>query len=279
MCPLASLLAIVLVIDAPPSLAPAAARVRAIDQEDLRRALGRAGLQLPAEVRVTLVSADAPLARQTPAWIVGRAFGSRDVTVFPDRVTRYPYDSLESVMRHEVVHLALGARAGGRPLPRWFHEGVATTVEAGWGAADQLRLLVATLRDPTIDDLAGLFASDAQPHTELAYRLSAALAADLRERHGADVPGRIASHVADGNSFVRAFAMETGETPDAAAARAWRGYRRWTTWVPAVASVSGVWTLTLALALLAFIVRWRRRARRHRLWDDEERFDRGPGTS
>ena len=64
-----------------------------------------------------------------PDWIAGLAFGDRDI--FPVRVLSYPYDSIESVVRHEVVHLALNARAGRGELPRWFHEGVATSVDAG----------------------------------------------------------------------------------------------------------------------------------------------------
>lgn len=267
---MAFLLALTLTVTAPPSLESAAARIRAINAEALEAALASAGLRPPGTVEVMLVPEDDPVARGAPGWIVARAFGGRYVIIFPARVTRYPYDSLESVMQHEAVHLALFAEAGGKPLPRWFHEGVATSVEAGWGVTDQARLLLAALGGPTIADVHGLFRSDAQPDTMLAYLLSAALASDLRERHGPDVPGRIARRVAAGAAFDRAFVSETGETPDAAASRAWGAYRRWTNWVPAVANASIVWSFILVLALLAFIARRRRRARLRRQWDEEE---------
>jgi MYXO-CTERM domain-containing protein len=265
-----SLFALTLSITAPPSLESAAARVRAIDVRALEAALSSAGLAGPAAVDVTLVPEDDPIARETAAWVVGRAFGDRHVLIFPARVTRYPYDSLESVMQHEIVHLALFARAGGRPLPRWFHEGVATSVESGWSMADQARLLFAALSEPTIADVSGLFRSAAQPDTTLAYLLAAALVNDLRERHGPDIAGRIARRVEAGAPFDRGFRRETGETPDAAAARAWNTYRRWTTWVPAVANASTVWSAILVLAVLAYVARRRRRARLRKQWEEEE---------
>ncbi|MGH9346059.1 MAG: hypothetical protein ACRD26_02225 [Vicinamibacterales bacterium] len=276
---LVALLSFTIAIDAPPSLASAAERLRGIDRENLSAALQAAGLEIPAAVEVTLVPEDDPMAQGTPRWVVGQAFGIRSVAIFPQRVTRYPHDSLESVLRHEVVHLALFASAGGRPLPRWFHEGVATSVEAGWGVTDELRLLVAALAQPTIDDVSELFRSDAQPGTHLAYRLATALITDIRDRHGADVPGRIAARVsaspggsATGQAFLRAFAAETGETPDAAAALAWRSYRNWSRWVPALASASAVWSFILVLAVVAYLARRRRRAHQRSRWEDD-RFD------
>jgi hypothetical protein len=267
---LAPLVALTITVNAPPSLDSAAARVHAIDRRALEAALASAGLEAPPVVTVTLVPEDDRIARASPDWIVGRAFGDQHILIFPARVTRYPYNSLESVFQHEVVHLALFARAGGRSLPRWFHEGVATSVEAGWDMTDQARLLFAALGGPTIADVSGLFRSEAQPDTTLAYLLAAALVNDLRERHGPDLPGRIARRIEAGAPFARAFTSETGETPDAAAARAWVTYRRWTNWVPAIANASTVWTMILVLAFLAFVARRRRRARLRKQWDEEE---------
>ena len=45
----------------------------------------------------------------------------------------------------------------------------------------------------TAQDVGELFESDSQPGTSLAYRLAAALVEDLRQRKGADLPGRIAA--------------------------------------------------------------------------------------
>lgn len=257
-------------IDAPPSLAPEAARLRRIDLEELGRALARAGLSLPDELQVTLVPDADPRAREVPPWIVGLAYGTRDLVIFPQRVPPYPYDSIESVFRHEVAHLALTGRAGGAPLPRWFHEGVAMSVDTGWDTSNQLRLLFAMLRDPQTDRLQRLFASGAQQESVLAYGLSAALVADLQQRHGSGVAGAIAAQVGSGVPFAESFERETGVTPDAAAARAWVVYRRWTNWVPALTSGSAVWAFILLIAAAAYVSVRRRRAARRRAWEEEE---------
>ena len=259
-----------ILVTAPASLSGYAARVRATDIVSLTDALRRAGLELPPEIRVTLIAEDDEGAATIPKWIAGLASGERDVVIFPTRVLSYPYDSLESVVRHEVAHLALSRRAGGRPLPRWFHEGVATSVDSGWQTTARLNLLLAMLARPDIAELTRLFASPSESDTAQAYLLSALLVHDLRERHGPAIPGAIAGRVAAGVPFVEAFRLETGVTPGAAADEAWADYRRWTAWVPAVTSPSAAWTMILVLALVAFLAQRRRRARSRKRWDDED---------
>lgn len=265
-----ALIALQLIVHAPPSLTADAGRVRGVDVTRLEEALKQAGLPSPADVQITLIPDDDPDARRVPSWIVGLAIGQRDIVIFPNRVLAYPYDSLESVVRHEAAHLALNVASGDAPLPRWFHEGVATSVDSGWSMGARLQLLLAMLARPDIAQLTRLFASESVSDTTQAYLLSALLVHDLRERHGAAVPGAIARRVGSGASFAEAFRLETGVTPDAAAAEAWAGYRRWTAWVPAVTSPSAAWSLILVLALLAFVARRRRRARRRRQWEEED---------
>ena len=258
-------------IMAPPALAAFAERVQDIDRRRLDATLAAAGLTAPADIHVTLISEDDERARETPRWIVALALGTQDIVIFPARIGAYPYDSLESVLTHELVHLALSRGAEGQPLPRWFHEGVAVSVESGWGIGGDMRLIVAALTQPGLDDLARLFASESQLGNADAYLLATALVDDVRKRHGATVPGAIAARVAGGVPFARGFELETGESPDAAAARAWAGYRRWTAWLPVLSSISSIWTGILILACVAFIAVRRRRAERRRRWDEEDR--------
>ena len=259
-----------IVVQGPPSLAAAATRIEETNVPRLRESLAAAGLPLPAPIQVLLLPEDDPNARQIPEWVVAFASGEHDVVVMPGRVVSYPYDSLESVVRHEVAHLALTTRAGGRDLPRWFHEGVAVSVDAGWDTESRLRLLLAVAGGPRIQQLTRLFASANQSETTLAYLLATVLVDDLRQRHGAGLPGAIAARVALGTSFDEAFRLETSETPDAAAARAWAVYQRWTAWVPSLTSPSAAWTVILLLAVAAYVAQRRRRARRRRQWDEED---------
>jgi hypothetical protein len=255
-----------LTVNAAPSLGHVATRVRAIDFGVLAESLSRAGLELPRHVKISLLDTDDPRAPAVPPWVAARAFGVDSIVIYPRRIGTYPYDSLESVFLHELVHLSLNLRAGGRPLPRWFHEGVALSVESGWGIGSQTRLLLAAARDPGIDEVATLFASETAPETRTAYLLSAALVADVRRRHGLAVPGAIASQVARGDSFETAFYAATGESVDEAAAHAWRVYRG-LRWMPVITSNAGLWGGIMLLALIAFVVRQRRR--RQKRWKDE----------
>ena len=256
-------------IEGPPALADVAARVRAIDGERVARSLSSVGLAAPTSIHIRLVDQADPIAQHSPPWVVGRAVGTETIIIFPHRIGAYPYDSLEAVVIHEIAHLALSERAGNAPLPRWFHEGVAVAAESGWGWRSEARLVVAAQRGPAIEAVSALFLSDAQPSTTTAYLLSTALVADIRRRHGATVPGSIAARVANGEAFETAFVAETGETPNQAAAIAWRTYRGWR-WLSLITSVSGIWGGILALAMLAYVVRLRRRRQKRRQWEAEE---------
>ena len=259
-----------LTVEASAPLAPAADRVHRMDREPLAQALASVGLTIPPQIRVTLIPEDDQRARAFPSWIVGLASGQRDIAIFPERIGSYPYDSLEAVVWHEVVHLALAAQADNRPLPRWFHEGVAMSVERGWGLTSQVRLLVAAGGSADLADVERLFNAGTQPESASAYVLAAALVSDLRQRHGAAVPGAIVDRVARGASFEEAFVVETGETPDETATRVWQIYRRWTSWIPAATSAVSVWVGILLLAVVAFLVTRRKRWQRRRQWDREE---------
>ena len=258
-----------LTIDAPPRLRGTAERLRAVDLAPLDDALRRAGLSRPDDIAITLIDEDDSRARAVPEWIVGLAFGENDIVIFPGRVVSYPYDSLESVLRHEIAHLALNA-AGGSEMPRWFHEGVATSVDAGWGFGAQVRLAAAMAGRSESARLDRLFASGGENQTRQAYLLSAVLVEDVRRRHGGDLPGAIAQRMRAGASFDQAFAVETGDTPAAAADRAWAAYRRWTAWIPAMTSASAMWALILLVAFAAYAAQLRRRWRRRRQWDEDD---------
>jgi hypothetical protein len=264
-----------LTVEAPTSLAPAADRVRRMDREQLAQALARVGLNIPPQIRITLMAEDDLRARAIPLWIVGLASGQRDIAIFPERIGSYPYDSLESVVWHEVVHLALAAQAGNQPLPRWFHEGVAMSVERGWGVTSQVRFLLAAGGTADLADVERLFSAGTQPESYSAYLLAAALVSDLQQRHGAAVPGAIVERVAHGAGFAEAFVLETGETPDETAARVWQIYRRWTSWIPAATSAFSLWIGILVLAVVAFVATLRKRWQRRRQWDREELGTRG----
>ena len=98
------------------------------------------GLDMPGEsITVVLVSESQDLARATPRYIAGFARSEAGtVVLFPERTVAYPHDSLEDVLLHEIAHVLIARAAGGAPVPRWFHEGVALAAERTAGAGAEL---------------------------------------------------------------------------------------------------------------------------------------------
>ena len=115
--------------------------------------------------------------------------GEKDemVVLFPARTPSYPNGSLEDVLRHEVAHVLIGRASAQRPIPRWFNEGLAMSVERGWRLQDEGQFvyqLAVGSRTESRWIWTGC-SPESQPEVTRAYALSGALVHDLLQRHGA----------------------------------------------------------------------------------------------
>ena len=261
------------VIDAPPGLAAERRRLEAFDPQPLASIVQLVGLQSPGPpMRVVLSRGDDEWARQVPPWTAGFAVGSAGLIVlFPSRSPVYPHDTLEDVLRHEVAHVLISRAAGGHPVPRWFHEGLAVAVERPWNVEDRTRLASVLLFGPRLGlaDIDGLFAGD-EGAQQRAYSLSAALVRYLIHERGNDAPAGILREVSRGLPFDTALVSVTALPVLDFEAAFWRSQRTWTTWVPLVASSTAVWLGVIGLAMLAVRRRRQRSRQLRRHWDDEE---------
>ena len=262
-----------LVVQAPHELRRDAARLRAAAEQDFTSVLEMTGvLGFREPIRVVLVPESARLARDVPEWVAGFADSrQRTVVVFPRRVPTYPDDTFATLLRHEVAHLLVDEAAGGRPVPRWFSEGVATVAAREWGLEDRARYALAVVgRDErTVADLDASFAAGGRRATR-AYALSSALIRELRSRYGSGVAAAILREVAGGADFEEAFARSTGASLGS--------FERWffgrraleTTWIPFLTSSVALWMAITILALAAFARRRRRNAELRARWEEEE---------
>lgn len=249
------------------------------DAEPFRAALAER-FQQPVlsrvEVRVARthveMAALAPEGAPVPGYASGVAYpeiGLVLLTLAP----RYPNQrhDLGEVFRHELVHLAVHEATGGRPIPRWFNEGVAVHAS---GEASMVRLKTlwtATLADRLIPLAALDRTFPVEPAvTDVAYAEAADVVRFLiRQRDHARFVS-LFERLRSENTFEVALRDAYGLGRDELEAE-WRAdvARRYTFW-PVLLSSGGVWLL--AFALLGWA--WRRRRSRNKAtlarWAREE---------
>jgi hypothetical protein len=262
-------------LDARPADEP---RLRRLDGDQLRAIVQVVGLEDPGPpIRVVLAPEGSELARATSSWIAGFADGAAGtVVLFPSRSLRYPHDSLEAVLRHEVAHILIARAADGRVVPRWFDEGLAVVAERAWHFEDrwQLAWALVSANQLRMDEVNDLFQAGPRG-ADRAYALASAFVRHLIETQGSGVPARILDAVGSGVPFEMAFEQATGRS----LVDAERGFHAeltsWTRRLPLLTSPFVLWMIVTLLALSAIYVRRRRSAERRRKWAEEDARDVG----
>lgn len=262
-----------IVIEAPAGLAGTAARLRAIDPARLASAMRLTGLTQPGPpIRVFLAPEGTQAATAVPPWVSGYAMGDQGLIVLlPGRVPSYPDSSLSDLLAHETAHVLIARAAGGRPLPRWFHEGLAMIAGLSWGLEDRSRLTLALLVDRPVSlaELEEHFAGG-QGEVNRAYAVAGSFVRDLFERYGPGVAARILQGVSRGLSFEEAFRAATGVSLAEAESSFWGRQNFWYRWVPVLTSSVTLWMVVTFLALWAIRRRRARDAAQRRIWEDED---------
>jgi hypothetical protein len=258
---------------APPELEATAREVRAFENDDFTEALLLTGATgFSSRIRVVLVPESSDLARDVPPWVSGYARGGEALIVlFPARVRSYPDRNLRSLVHHEVAHVLVAQAARGRPVPRWFNEGVATVAARQWGIEDRARFAMASLggRFRTTGDLNAAF-EGSDSDVRRAYAMSAALVRFIQQRHGTLAPATVLRGLASGLDFEDAFTFATGVPLSRTEIVFFEEDAFENTWLPFLTSTGALW---MAVTLLALIAIYRRRVRSRRMieeWDEEE---------
>ena len=257
-------------IVAAPEMQAAAAQIERLDKSTFLSVMRLVGLHHAGPpINVILAAEQTNLARNTPIWIAGFAqTGSSTIVLFPARTPSYPHDSMEALVQHEVAHILNGRAAGGRAVPRWFHEGLALAAERASRFTDQTRLAIAVVAsrhsiraiDAEFDSSSGAAAR--------AYAVSGAFVRDLLNRYGSQTPARLLRRLSDGTNFDAAFVAATGVTLDEAERAFWRD-SWWYQVIPFATSSLVIWTGIMFLALLAVRRRAERRAALRARWEED----------
>jgi hypothetical protein len=249
-------------------------------------------LRVPGRVEIRLVkraenlARAAPPGRGAPPWAIGVAYPDAGVVVVAFRRGPMP-SSIDSVVTHELAHLALGAALGDR-APRWLHEGFAYLHSSDF-SIDRTRTLTGMAWTGDVIPLAQLDRSFplAEDAAERAYAESYDFVAFLARR------GRYSSPDDDGNRWpFREFlaSLARGSALDRAARDAyltsvdelfeeWRvSLRQRYLTLPAGLLGMAIWVAAALLLILAFIRKRRQGRRTLARWAEEESADDRPSA-
>ncbi len=112
-------------------------------------------------------------------------------------------DELDRVLSHEFVH-AVVAMVGGRTVPAWVNEGLATVLEPA-GPEDTEAALPRTDARPALSKLHRSFVDLSRRDAEIAYASSARAVRRLLEQRGAPAVVALLEDLARGAAFASAF--------------------------------------------------------------------------
>ncbi|MEM9290335.1 MAG: hypothetical protein AAGD01_01490 [Acidobacteriota bacterium] len=259
--------------EVPPDADQALARLRNIDPEALEEAFDRTGApENGPPIRVILAREGSALATRVPPYITGYAYGHVGVVVLlVDRVPTFPNHSMEELLRHEIAHVLIDRAAANQPVPRWFHEGLATSIGNRWSLQDSSRAHFASrrVRDVPITELGPYFRD---PETvNAAYAASTDLVRYYEKRYGHRFPALLLGRVAEGVAFDEAFYQLTGITLLQSQGQFLSQDSRWLYWFLWITSDPVLWGILSLLALYAMKRRRDRLRERLEAWEEEER--------
>ena len=140
-----------------------------------------------------------------PSWTAAAYDGRIHV---PMRGALAQTEELDRVLGHEFVH-AVVVMLGGRNVPVWLNEGLATTLERG-GAEESDRVLAATRARPRLDQLHRSFSGLSGADAQVAYALSARAVRRMMELRGPSAVVTLLQDLARGASFANAFHQHIG---------------------------------------------------------------------
>jgi hypothetical protein len=194
-----------------------------------------------------------------PKWVAGVAHSSTGEIMIARHGPDGSPTNLESLLKHEMAHVALNRATAGAEVPRWFHEGMAESFEGGISFARSQTLAGAVFGRgvPDFDTLEEMFHGEGQD-VAAAYAASRDFVNFLRDRDGkGEELQQLLRELRNGHafkaSFIRAYGFGLEEL-----GMEWReGLPGRYLWYPLLAGG----TLPFALVFPLIFVAWFRKRR------------------
>ena len=170
---------------------------------------------LTSAVTVYVVDSEKDFKSQTggnfPDWGIGYAVSEHNLIVIksPDH---FRYDkSLDQLLSHELAHLFLENKAGGKDLPRWMEEGFAMQKSHEWQIGQDLSV-VRALFTRSIFPLSGIegLNSFSESKAQLSYTLSFLAISYFFKEYGERNFADLVNYISQGKTWDNAFMLTTG---------------------------------------------------------------------
>lgn len=222
------------------------------------------------------MAALAPAGSPPPSYATGVAYPNRGLVLLTlSAPETWERPDVESVLVHELSHVALHRAVNGHPIPRWFTEGVAI-YQAREHDFDRIRTLwsgTASGRLVPLERLSRAFPE--QPHrVNLAYAQSADFVRWLLARNDGEARFReLLGRLGRGQAFDVAL-ERTYSIPVPSLETEWHDdlEERFQAW-PLLFGSGGLWVLAALLIVVAYVRRKRRDRKKLRQWEEEEAAD------
>jgi hypothetical protein len=254
----------------------AGARVLEIAAPAAARLSAELGGAPPAVLRLIIAPTEADFVwlgdGRIPDWGVGWADPERArVVIKSPRIVSYPLQ-MESVVVHEVAHVAVGRALGAVQVPRWFDEGVAMAMAGEWDA-EETALGAAALAGTayTLAALEGEFPTGARG-AALAYAESREAIRFLMDEGSVPTEAGLVRAVAAGPDFEAALRRIVGRTPGEFDTDFRNHLRRRFGWGVVLEGAGVMMLAATAVFGVAAVRRARRTRRRMRELEAEERL-------
>lgn len=237
------------------------------------------GLEDPQPLEIVLLTSrtwDRWARGLVPEWGVGFAnWPYGPIAIDAGRAVRDPA-RFPRILRHEISHVYLGQRLGGRRPPTWFIEGVAQVQAGEWHFGDTIGLVqVASARAlPHLNELHAHFPSGGRS-AEMAYRVSRQAVGEI-DRIGKDHGGwrTMLGPLAAGTDFAAALHGVTGLRPNEFEAVVESRLQIRYGWLAVVASATSLFSLMTFLFIIGGVrARLRTRRRLREMEEEEAQFE------
>ncbi len=232
------------------------------------------GLINTGKITVVIVSSEkefnAVTGGQIPEWGVGAADPIRGIIFLKSPRFAKPETNLNQVVTHELTHVVLGMILKGKPVSRWFDEGLAQ-YESGEGSMWETILLARSVFAGEIiwlNDINNVL--DFRRHkAALAYLESRTAVDYLVEHYGRDVLARIIQHLKANSGMDKALVLSIGINFQDFQNDWYRTLKhkyRWYVFMDFPVVLSALFVI---LFLTAFFVTRRRMRKKKEIWEKE----------